>query len=118
MDRPMSRVGKEAFLKSLFQSISNYVMSLFQVPVGICDKMKTIIANHWWGFEDGRSKMHWHSWEWIIVQKSLGVWALEILFFFNQAILAKQCWHLVTHKGINTKAHDVCNPEICSGISP
>jgi hypothetical protein len=82
MDRPMSRVGKEAFLKFVSQSISNYVMSLFQVPVRIFDKMKTIIANHWWGFKDGQSKMHWHSWEWIIVPKSLGGMDFRDFVFF------------------------------------
>jgi hypothetical protein len=60
-DRPMSRAGKEAFLKSVTQSIPNYVMSLFQIPVSICDLMRSCIANHWWGFEEGKKKMHWRS---------------------------------------------------------
>jgi hypothetical protein len=59
--RPLSRSGKEVWLKSVVQSISNFVMSCFQVPISICDKMKSNIANHWWGFEDGCRKMHWRS---------------------------------------------------------
>ena len=62
-DKPMSRAGKEAMLKSVTQAIPNYVMSCFQVPVGIFNKMKSNVANHWWGFEDGRKKMHWRSWD-------------------------------------------------------
>jgi hypothetical protein len=50
----MSRGGNVALLKSVSQAISNYVMSCFQVPVGICHKTKTIIANYWWGFEEGK----------------------------------------------------------------
>jgi hypothetical protein len=61
--RPLSRAGKEVWLKAVVQSIPNYVMSCFQVPVATCDKMKSSIANHWWGFEDGKKKMHWCFWE-------------------------------------------------------
>ena len=66
-DRPMSWAGKEALLKSVSRAVSNYVMSRFQVPVGICHKMKTIIANYWWGIENGKKNMHWRSWDWMIV---------------------------------------------------
>lgn len=55
-DRPMSWAGKEIFLKSVAQAIPNYVMSCFQLPVSICEQMKTYITNHWWGVEDGPSK--------------------------------------------------------------
>ena len=39
--RALSRAGKESLLKSVVQSIPNYVMSCFQVPVAICDKMRS-----------------------------------------------------------------------------
>jgi hypothetical protein len=58
---PLSRTGKETWLKSVVQSLSTFVMSCFQVPVSICDKMRSCIANHLWGFEDGQRKMHWRS---------------------------------------------------------
>jgi hypothetical protein len=34
--------------------------------------MKTIIANQWWSFEEGRKKMHWRSWDWMLAPKFLG----------------------------------------------
>jgi hypothetical protein len=59
--RPLSRAGKGVWLKAVAQSILNHVMSCFQVLVATCEKMKSCVANHWWGFEDGRRKMHWRS---------------------------------------------------------
>jgi hypothetical protein len=44
----MSRVDKATKLKSYIQPIPNYDVSCFQVPVVICNKMKSSISNNRW----------------------------------------------------------------------
>jgi hypothetical protein len=85
-DRPMSRAGNETLLKAVIQAIPTFVMSCFQLPVATCDRIKSIIANRWWGLEDGKRKMHWRSWDWLSTPKALGVWV-----FVTLASLIKQC---------------------------
>jgi hypothetical protein len=58
--------------------------------------MKSVIANRWWGMEDGKNKIHWRSWEWLSMPKCLGGMGFCELALFNQAMLPKTAWHLLT----------------------
>jgi hypothetical protein len=49
-----------------------HVMSRFQLPIATCEKYRKISYDEWWGWEDGRKKIHWHSWEWLTTLKALG----------------------------------------------
>jgi hypothetical protein len=44
-DRPLSRTGKEVFIKSVLQALTAFIMSCFQIPVSSCDHMRRSIAD-------------------------------------------------------------------------
>jgi hypothetical protein len=54
--RPASRAGIETLLKMVVQAIPNFIMSCFELPLLTCDAIRSLIANLWWGVEDGKKR--------------------------------------------------------------
>jgi hypothetical protein len=69
---------------------------LLSNPSGNLLSIAKLMADFWWGFKDGKRKMHWRSWEWLSTPKSLGGMVFRDLALFNEAMLGKYAWKLLT----------------------
>ena len=57
----LSIASKEILIKAMAQSIPTYTMSVFQLPLKLCDELDDLCAKFWWGQMGNDRKIHWKS---------------------------------------------------------
>ncbi|KAL9460764.1 hypothetical protein AB3S75_003882 [Citrus x aurantiifolia] len=87
--------GKEVLIKAVAQAIPTYAMSVFKIPLGLCEDIQQAMARFWWGTKQDRKGIHWARWERISRSKVRGGMGFRDLSSFNQAIVAKQGWRIM-----------------------
>ncbi|XP_074374152.1 uncharacterized protein LOC141714536 [Apium graveolens] len=86
----LSRAGNEILLKSSAQTLPNYTMNVFLIPVNICNELEKDMCKYWWRSNSSNQKsIHWMSWERMSERKGVGGMGFRNIRDLNIALLGK-----------------------------
>lgn len=94
--KPLSQAGRITMVKSILLSLPIYLMSCYKFPKRLCAKLQPCTSRFLQCHGNAKHTIHWDSWINLYRRKSEGGIGLRDLSMFNQTMIAKTKWKIVT----------------------
>ncbi|XP_050877711.1 uncharacterized mitochondrial protein AtMg00310-like [Lathyrus oleraceus] len=94
--RLLSKAGNEVMIKSVFQVIPSYIISVFIIPYAIVNDIEKMLNSFWWGGGNNNKGIRWLAWDKLTCTNNEDGLCFIDFKAFNMDMVAKQGWHMMT----------------------
>ncbi|XP_074314246.1 uncharacterized protein LOC141649455 [Silene latifolia] len=93
----LSPAGRLALISSVLSFLSVYFLSVFKIPVSVTKRLDAILSHFWWAGHKKSPSISWCSRLFLSQPQRNGGLGIRRMKEFNQALLAKIGWRMITH---------------------
>lgn len=95
----LSWAGRRTLITSVAQTLPNYTMSTFSVPINTCDSLDSLFRRFWWNPNKQEGNfLAWRAWDKLCHPRNLGGLGFKKAKDINNALLAKLAWMIASKR--------------------